>query len=386
MSASRKLPLLVPALAALCVQAQAEDTRTPPPASGATVGQAVDNVISSMRWGAYGEMHYNNFQSETTHDTLEMHRFVLLAEAQLHEQVRLVSEIEIEHTLVEGDDTGALELEQAYLDWQYNENHGLRAGVMLVPISIGNLYHEPTLFHGVERPLMDHDIIPTTWFESGVGAHGRILPELEYTAAIQAGLYAGDGLEAENGIREARQKGVESKADDFTYTGRLDYRPIPGLWLATGALFGEMDQKDGFSSSVFLYTLEGRWNRDGWDLAATWAQGNIENPDEIPGYDPADPIAETFEGLCLTAAYDVLRLITESSQQFYVFGRYEIVDTQAELASGATANDELTRTCMQYGITYKPTPKIVLKADYRDEDNDAETAEDSWNLGVGFAF
>jgi hypothetical protein len=394
MPASRALSWIVPtltvALAMPCMSA-AETTAAPAPtgtgaAIGQSVGQVVDTALNTLKWGAYGEMHYNNFQSETTNDRLEMHRFVLLGEAQLHEQVRLVAEIEIEHALVEGDDTGALELEQAYLDYRYTENHSARAGMMLVPISIGNLYHEPTVFHGVERPLINRVIIPTTWFESGIGAQGSIASGLEYTAAIQAGLDANGGLASDNGIREGRQEGMESNADDFTYCGRLDYRPLPGLWLATGLLYGELNQKSDFDSDLLLYTLEARYDRNGLELGATWAQGNISNPDEIPGFDPADPVPEVFEGLEAFAAYDILPLITESSQRLFVFGRYEMLDNQAEVPSGATSNEAYTIDIFTYGLTYKPIPSIVIKADYQDVENDAESAEDTWNLGVGFAF
>jgi hypothetical protein len=389
MFSPRSLSWIVPTLAAASLSA-AETTDASIPAAGRgpaeSVGQSIDAVLSTMRWGAYGEMHYNNFQSGTTNDVMEMHRFVLLAEAQLHDQVRLVTEIEIEHALVEGDDTGALELEQAYLDFRYSENHSARAGMMLVPISIGNLHHEPTVFHGVERPLINRVIIPTTWFESGIGAQGSIRPDLEYTVAIQAGLDATGGLDPDTGIRGGRQEGMESHADDFTYCGRLDYRPMPGLWLATGLLYGELNQKEEFDSDLFLYTLEARYERKGLELGVTWALGTISNPEEIPGYDPADPVPEVFEGLELFAAYDILPLITDSSQRLYLFGRYELLDNQAEVASGATANESYMVDVFQYGLTYKPTSNIVLKADYRDVENDAETAEDSWNLGVGFAF
>ena len=46
---------------------------------------------------------------------------------------------------------------------------GVRAGIVLVPMGIINQWHEPPIFHGVERPTVDRVIIPTTWREGAVG-------------------------------------------------------------------------------------------------------------------------------------------------------------------------------------------------------------------------
>jgi hypothetical protein len=428
-----RLRLLVPALVAVAAlpgmaaeatPAPTGTTRTPPVAiaggnqtageqgagAGAAAGQAigatVDRVLRTMKWGAYGELHYNNFQGADSHtgsganhtgrDMLELHRIVLLAEAQLADQWRFVTELEIEHAFVQGNNAngaGEVEVEQAYLDYQFAEHHGARAGMLLVPISIGNLYHEPTLFHGVERPEFDRVIVPTTWFESGIQAYGRVVENLDYTVSVHAG-YAGSSSASapSQGVRGWRQRGFKSAADDMLYVARLDWRPLTGLWLAGAYSHGEINQSDEIAApdaTVQLYTLEARYANAGWDLGLSLGQGRISDADQFAQVTTGanqGAVPEVFTGISGTVAYDVLRLVTDTSHQLYLFGRYEWLQNQDEVPGNRTANQAWNADIYQYGITYKPNPYVAIKADYRDYENDSETAVDSWNLGVGFAF
>lgn len=382
-----------PATAPTPAPAPAATPATEPGAGRPTVGGIVDHALRTMRWGAYGELHYNNFQgtsddgddSRVPNDMIEMHRLVLLAEAQLAPGWRFVSEIEIEHGFVQGsgsgDGQGEVEVEQAFIDWQYHTNHSVRGGVLLVPISIGNLYHEPTLFHGVERPLFDQRIVPTTWYEAGGAVVGRVIEGLDYQVAVQAGL-DGTQFRASDAIRRGRQRGFKSKADDMMVTGRLDWKPavVPGLWLAGAANWGESGQNTVNDTSVLLYVLEARYAGNGFELGASWAHGDIEGA-------TAATQTEAFEGYQVFAAYDVLRHLVDTDQQLFVFARYEDTDTQAETPAGVTAAAANAITSVQYGITWKPIPWVAIKADYQDLDNDSDVPSvDSWNVGIGFAF
>ena len=378
-------------------------------AGGQAVGAAIDRVLRSLHFGAYGELHYNNFQGGDSHngqganstgsDMLELHRFVLLGEAEIADGWRFVTEIEIEHGFVQGNTSsngqGELEIEQAYIDWRYHADHGARAGTMLVPISIGNIYHEPTVFHGVERPEFDRVIVPTTWYESGVAVYGKIVPTLDYTVAIQAGLMG--AVSPSTGIRSARQRGYKSAADDLLYTARLDFRPLPGLWLAGAVSYGELDQDElttarPVDAAMGLATLEARYAVAGWDLGLSLGHGRIDNAGAYPATainnatGAGGSVPEAFTGVNATVAYDVLRLVADSAHQLFLFGRYELIDNQAELPAGRPRNEWWSADVVQYGLTYKPNPYVVIKADYRDYENDAGTAVDSWNLGAGFAF
>jgi hypothetical protein len=405
------LPSLLAILGALPLSAAESGVEKPDaPNTGAKIGQAVGDgvakALKSLEFGAYGELHYNNFQGSDSHngqganstkrDMIELHRFVLLAEAQLSENIRFVSELEIEHAFIQGKGTstnattaseaqGEVELEQCYLDFTYATGHSVRAGMMLVPISIGNLYHEPTVFHGVERPEFDRLVVPTTWFETGASVQGQATSQLGYVLAVQAAPDASK-YRSEDGIRNGRERGYKSSADDMMVTGRLDYRPLPGLWLAAAGSYMEGD-RDGdvanVDNDVLLYTIEARFKNAGWDGGVSWGQGFIDNAET---HVSTSAVPDRFQGFSVYLAYDMLSLITSSDQQVYLFGRYENIDLQAEIPDNATLEEQHQSQIYQIGVTWLITPNVVVKADYRDYDNEAETAVDSWNLGVGFAF
>ena len=97
---------------------------------------------------------------------IDFRRFVLLFAHRFSDRIRFVSELEVEHAIVEGgEDKGELELEQAYLDFLIDRRFNVRAGQLLVPVGIINERHEPPVYYGVQRPFVDTVIIPTTWFD-----------------------------------------------------------------------------------------------------------------------------------------------------------------------------------------------------------------------------
>ena len=166
---------------------------------------------------------------------LDFHRFVLLITHRFSDRIRFVSELELEHALVEGlEEAGELELEQAYVDFLLSRGFNLRAGMMLVPVGIINERHEPPVYYGVERPFVDTVIVPTTWFEVGAGVHGEVGRGWRYRAFVMSPLNARE-FSAEEGLRGGRQKGSDTNIGRPALTGRLEYVGQPGLTI--GASF-----------------------------------------------------------------------------------------------------------------------------------------------------
>ena len=108
---------------------------------------------------------------------LDVHRMVLLFGYKFNDRTQFFTEIEYEHVQ-------EVYVEQAFLDFKINNYIHFRGGLMLIPMGIVNEYHEPPGFNGVERPLVDKYIVPTTWREIGVGFTGN-LP----TATLKYQLY-----------------------------------------------------------------------------------------------------------------------------------------------------------------------------------------------------
>src|SRR5258708_4023143 len=185
-----------------------------------SVAQSAESNDRSKVSALSGYMDLQFSKSSDRDAVLDFRRFVLLFAHRFSDRIRFVSELEVEHALVEGgEDKGELELEQAYLDFLVDRRFNIRAGQMLVPVGIINERHVPPVFNGVERPFVDTVIIPSTWFEAGAGVHGELGRGLRYRAYVMAPLDARE-FSADEGIREGRQKGGQGPAASAAFTGR----------------------------------------------------------------------------------------------------------------------------------------------------------------------
>ena len=346
----------------------------------------VRDTESKLRWGAYGELHYNDFQGGDKNSILDLHRLVFLAEYNFEDDIKFVTEIEIEHAFVQ-DGEGELEVEQAYIDFAINENFGVRGGVMLVPISIMNLYHEPTLFFGVERPFTQKQIIPTTWFEPGIGIYGQANDQLSYEVTIQSGLNQAE-FDAD-GLRGGRTKAYKSSAEDMMLTARLDYRPTPELWLAAAFNTGGSAQDATGAretGNVTALVLEGRYDGGPIKAGLTYSMVSIGDAEEI-SIANGETVSESLSGLEIFAGYDLMTLIDpDSDKEFSFFVRFETFDSQEDVPSGFSEVESEIGTVLTYGFDFKPHENVAVKIDYQDYESDDDSRIDQWNMGIGWMF
>src|SRR2546428_2112249 len=190
--------------------------------------------------GGYGEVHYTNSTGPRTPAVVNLARFVVYLAHSFDDRLAFRSELEVEDAKVEGGKPGGeVGLEQAYLDYRLADWITLRTGLVLAPVGIINETHEPPTFNGVERPGFDHDVIPTTWREIGVGAVGTIPggSGLAYRAYLVNSLPA-DGLSAAAGIRAGRQEGRQASLANPSFTGR-------GEWARPGVKIGRAFRDGG---------------------------------------------------------------------------------------------------------------------------------------------
>src|SRR2546422_1372721 len=209
--------------------------------------------------GGYGEVHYTNPTGPKTPPVVNLARFVVYLAHSFDERLAFRSELEVEDAKIEGGQAGGeVSLEQAYLDYRLGDWITLRTGLVLPPVGIINETHEPPTFNGVERPGFDHDVIPTTWREIGLGAVGTIPggSGLAYRVYLVNGLRA-DGLSAAEGIREGRQEGRQASFANPSFTGRVEWAR-PGVKIGGRLLHGELavgnaqEEARGFDGPVGL--------------------------------------------------------------------------------------------------------------------------------------
>jgi hypothetical protein len=125
------------------------------------VADATDEAIKAQvklsnktTLGGYGELHYNNLRDQkgsSNKDQMDFHRFVLFVNHEFNDKMRLVTELELEHSLSGDGKPGEVELEQAYIQYDLTAKTSITGGLFLTPVGILNETHEPPTFYGVER-------------------------------------------------------------------------------------------------------------------------------------------------------------------------------------------------------------------------------------------
>jgi hypothetical protein len=344
--------------------------------------------------GGYGEIHFQNstLPDSTGHVTLA--RFVLYLGHAFTDRITFHSEVEVEDAKVEGGGSkGELEIEQAYIDYRFSDPFTLRAGLVLLPIGIINELHEPPTFNGVERPLYDQLVIPTTWREIGVGFTGRIpgVEGLSYKAYLVNGLRA-EGFTGDLGIREGSGEGQDANFGNAALTGRLEWGH-GGLRLGGSTYYGGSAANTPglgiglFAAPVFLVAADARL-----DLGAFAFRGEAGNTTvrDAAAINTAfgNSVGQRIAGWSLEGAWNTLSVLAPgSTQRLALFARYDQADTHAEVPEGTPRDGAFNRNTTTLGLTWKPIAGLAFKADYQFRRNAAAYFEDETvNLGLGWQF
>lgn len=311
--------------------------------------------------GGYGELHYNNLSSDTADKKeFDFHRFVLEFSHDFNEKIRFFSELELEHAFIadtaDGDTSGEVELEQAYVELDIDDSSTVKAGVFLIPVGMMNETHEPPAFYGVERNPVEKNIIPATWWEAGAMYSAHTDNGVSYDLAIHSGLNNTNG-----NIRSGRQKVAEAAGESLAYTARIKYTGIPGLEVA-GTIQIQDDMSQGTAATAIGATLleaHARYSTGAFTVSALYATWDVD----------INTSAQTQTGSIVETSY---KLNTRTG----VFVRQ----------NNWTNNDGTTEKAQtDIGINYWPHEDVVFKADYQMQNDDAGDF-DGFNLGVGYQF
>ncbi|CAA6798712.1 MAG: Unknown protein [uncultured Sulfurovum sp.] len=333
------------------------------------------SVNDKLSFGGYGKMDYTNYQDKSTSSNLDIYRAILYVGYQFTDNIKFVSEIEWEHGGRES--TGGYSVvEQAYLDFKLNNNAAIKVGHMIVPVGMVNLYHEPTTFHSVSRPEVEKYIVPSTWHENGAVVHGS-MNNFDYQVGIIAGLDASEGTE----VRGMRQSGQKSKADDFAFVARADYKSNVGFNVGASVFTGEAGHDNTALSDVktTIAEVHAGYNLNNIHINGLYAQSKVSDASAV-AISNASTASGKGSGYYVTAAYDV----TNEWSPFVQYEKYNRFDEKFDATGASTASGkDIVNTTI--GVNYKPTPNVVLKANYVMRDN-AGVDDDRIELGTGYVF
>lgn len=338
--------------------------------------------------GGYGELHVSSTLDANGDRAgeVDFHRFVLFFGHQYDENFRFYSELETEHALAGDGEPGEVELEQAFVEYASERlPFRLRAGLVLVPFGHLNTIHEPTAFHGVERPKVDSIIIPTTWREAGIGLVGTIGETAGYEAYLISGLNAAE-FTADKGLRGGRTEVAEAYAGAPAAVARLHAEPVMGLDVALSGYFGNAGANHpskrvevGVAGGAFdlrykAYAIEARSEIAAFSLSGTEA---LSAPD-------APAVGSLITGGYFELGVDLLELAGRE-QELIPFVRYEQYDTTAEVVDGMV-DSETAGTDLVFGLTWRPIPQIALKADHIVRTPASGGEAQVTSVGLGYMF
>jgi hypothetical protein len=344
--------------------------------------------------GGYGEVHYTNASGPNTPGEINVRRFVVYLAHTFSERLAVRSELELEDAKIEGGEPGGeVALEQLYLDYTLSPAVTLRTGLVLPPVGIVNETHEPPTFNGVDRPLFDQDVLPTTWRELGAGVVGMLPGSsgLSYRVYLVNGLRA-DGFDAVSGIRGGRQEGKEASFANPSFTGRLEWAR-PGLRVGGSFWYGGSANEDpalgtgSFDNAVALVAADARYDVGPLMFRGVVANISIADADLInAAY--GGQVGSRIAGGYLEAAYNLLSAFAPAStQRLNAFLRHERFNTQAGVPDGVIQDESLARRITTFGVSYKPVYNVVFKGDYQLQRTRPGVSEgELLSLGVGYQF
>jgi opacity protein-like surface antigen len=367
-------------------------------ASFSGLGPAASKVYAvgkGLSLGGYGEVVYSNYMSSSKKDFADTYRFILYSGYKFNDWVIMNTELEFEHV-------NEVSVEFSYLDFLLKPEFNVRAGLMLVPVGIINEFHEPTVYYGVWRPDVESNIIPSTWRDIGVMAFGGF-KDLSYKVAVLNGMKS-DSFAKNDWIRGGRYKGKKVNADNLAFVLNLDYVVFQGLKVGGSYYTGEVGEGLGATEvganetegTIKLWEVHGDYRVKGLGVRGLFTRGTLDGNSALEASPPGD-VGKVVQGWYAEAAYEVMPFLkgaTEASLAPFV--RYENFDTHKEVFTGSR-DPVQDRTITTLGVSYKPIPNVVIKADYQWRDTASGLPEgkgtgldenkiDQVNLGIGFIF
>lgn len=357
-----------------------------------------DDGNNKMYIKLYGHIDYNQKIEKGIRNpgNVDVHRIVTLFGYQFNRNTQFMTEIEFEHA-------DEIFIEQAFIKHRLNSKINLKAGMILVPMGFVNEQHEPTFFYSVERPLLDKNIIPTTWREIGFGISGLLTDQsLKYQLYLfntVNGYNNGAKFSGATGIRSGRQKGSKEILTGLpALSGQLEYYGFEngkvGLSFYKGktntSLVKDYPQITPESQAIIdssminmtMLSLHASFSPGKLDTRFQYTHSFFGNSSNYNDFASSD-LPEQMMGYYLTIAYN---LLNSNNQKLSPFIRYSRLNNHFVTGENTQKNLALNQNITTLGINYFPNPGVVFKVDYQFYNKDDNSSFQQFNTGVGVWF
>jgi hypothetical protein len=326
----------------------------------------------------YGQASYQrNFKYKSS--TVNLDRVVLFVGHQFNNKIAFFSELEIADARIEGGKPkGEIGMEQAYLKFALNPRQYFVAGLFIPRIGILNENHLPTNFNGVERPLVEQLIIPSTWREVGVGFYGQMssLP-VAYSIGLVNGLDASSFTHG-TGIGDGKGGGQRSSGNNLAATAAVKafagnfQIQVSGYAGGTIGSSSYVADSLGLSSGmlaapIYLGEADVQYAANGFSAKILGTYISYPNASEI-NRTYANNTPSAMYGAYAEVSYNLFETLkgeTFEDKQLIAFARYEKLDLNSKIPENGIYDGTLKQSHLLVGLNYLPIPNITIKADVR---------------------
>ncbi|HWW04544.1 hypothetical protein [Collimonas sp.] len=349
-----------------------------------------NTVLSS-----YGEVNYTRPRHDSSKSQADVARAVIGITHRFDEKTKMVAEFEWEHAVTSASDKGETEVEQLYVEREFNNGLRAKGGLFLIPAGLLNTNHEPTAYYGVYRNFVETAIIPSTWREAGLGLSQTLDNGITWDTGLTTGfdLSKWDATTTDgrtSPLGSIHQEGQMAKSHDLSVFGALNWRGVPGLLLGGSVFTGKIGQKTpdfaAQDARLTLWDLHARYTPGKWDLSAVYARGTISNTEALNQTFAGNPtpVPSSFYGWYTQAAYQLWKNSDYTLTPFLRYERFNTANSYAAMPAGLAVATGPNEGVWTVGTNFNVGEGVVLKADY--QKFKVDTARDRFNLGLGYAF
>jgi hypothetical protein len=344
---------------------------------------------------SYGEIAYSRPRNDVNATNADLVRAVIGFNHNFDTKMRVVGEFEWEHAVTSADDPGETAVEQLYVERQFTDQVGGRAGVILIPLGFLNERHEPTAYYGVFRNFVETSIIPTTWREGGLALYGNTDFGLNWNVGVTTGfnLSKWDPTSDEgraSPLGSIHQEMALARARDLSFYASANYQGVPGLTLGGGVFTGGAGQGvpdfPAPNARVTLWEVHARWQPGPFDIQALYSRGTISDTEALNLTFVGDPtpVPSSFWGGYVQGAWHAWRHGEFALDPFVRYARLNTAASYAPVPEGLGLPPSPTETVYTIGANFYVTPNVVFKVDYQKFKVDSTL--DRFDLGVGYSF
>ncbi len=354
-------------------------------------------------WG-YGEMGVTHPLSNGRNTQADLARAVFGLGEDFDPTTRFNSEFEVEHAVASSVDQGEFEVEQFYVDHDFNRHYRIRTGLFLIPAGFLNEHHEPTHYYGVQRNFVETLIIPSTWREGGLSLQATN----DTGWAITVGLTTDQDLSVWNfqpnpssiltaldlentntaPLQQTHQELQLAHAQHPATLLALEYQGTAGLDLG-GTIFTGLASNSAdpvANQRITLSEVHARADFACFELSMVSAYGQINHTAEVNALHPdaSLPMPAAFEGSYLQAVYVHPLQGNQSINPFIRIERFNMASRYEGVTWSLPTNTTTLRAdrVNTLGFNYYLTQRVVFKIDTQHFEQQSNYNRIDFGMGV----